>query len=192
MKPGILIISILFLFSLTSCDETDIYNQRIKTIDSLDGAVNAMLNEMNRVDTLLLKSSVIKYQYFRQFIKQQIYDTVSKIEADQLQQFNESGSALEAFLKNRYDIIGRASLLNSQLEKLSSDARGRKLDKERLMQYTMEEKAQASSLIAIAQQQKDVFHRSLEEFNNTVDPVEQIIRSRNKGELPRILVDTTN
>jgi hypothetical protein len=192
MKPGILIISILFLFSLTSCDETDIYNQRIKTIDSLDGAVNAMLNEMNRVDTLLLKSSVIKYQYFRQFIKQQIYDTVSKIEADQLQQFNESGSALEAFLKNRYDIIGRASLLNSQLEKLSSDARGRKLDKERLMQYTMEEKAQASSLIAIAQQQKDVFHRSLEEFNNTVDPVEQIIRSRNKGELPRILVDTAN
>ena len=192
MKGLLPIISAFFVFSLVSCDETDIYNQRIKTIDSLDGAVNAMLNEMNRIDTLQLKSSVIKYQYFRQFIKQQVYDTVSKSEADKLQQFNESGSALEAFVKNRSDIIARASLINSQLEKLSGDARGRKIGKEQLMQYTAEEKTQASILIEAAYKQKESLFRSLKDFNESIDTVEQIIKSRNNGELPRILGDTLN
>ena len=168
------------------------YEQKAKTLDSLSGAVNLVLKELQNVDTLVLQKSIFRYVWYKQFINANINDTISKEDADNLQNFYASGKNLENFSTNRKLILTRAALLNSQLVTLSQDVKSKTINEKTLQYSSVYETVEAANLIESASKQQKVFHSSVEEFKNSIRGVELLIRSRNKGELPTIIKDTVS
>ncbi|PBQ31594.1 hypothetical protein CNR22_07380 [Sphingobacteriaceae bacterium] len=173
-----------------SCNKTDLYEQKAKSLDSLSGAVSSIAKELQSVDTITLQKSISRYTWYKQFIQQNISDTVSKDEADNLQQFYGSGKNLEDFSINRKILLTRALLVNQQLEKLAHDIKNKALTTDQLVRFSLHETDEAAKLIATGYQQQKKFHIQLEEFRNSLKGIEVLIRSRNKGELPTIIKDT--
>jgi hypothetical protein len=181
----ILLGSILF----QACGKHDVGAQKIKTLDSLGGSVNSMVKELERTDTVLLQKYLARFSYYSQFISENVHDTISKEQADNLRQFYEGGKNLEAYAHNRRIIIKRTRLVNSQLLKLSADLRENK-DPEVFSKFIFLEKQEASRLTEAGIQQQQKFHSGMEEFKNSLRGVEDLIKSRNRGELPTIIKDT--
>lgn len=173
-----------------ACNKTDVYEQKAKTLDSLSGAVNSIIKELQNVDTVILQKSITRFNWYKQFIRQNVNDTVSKAEADNLQHFYMSGQSLENFSLNRKIILTRAGQVNTQILKLNEDVRNKTLTKEYVSAYSLNEKEEAGKLIEAGYQQQKIFHSGLEEFKNALKGVELLIRSRNNGELPTIIKDT--
>jgi hypothetical protein len=173
-----------------ACNKTDVYEQKAKTLDSLNGAVNSVIRELQNMDTIILQKSVTRFNWYKQFIRQNVNDTISKMDADNLQHFYASGQNLENFLQNRKIILTRAGQLNAQLLKLSEDIKSKRLNVEYVSKYSFYEKEEAGKLIEAGSQQRKIFHISLEEYKNSLKGVELLIRSRNNGELPTIIKDT--
>jgi hypothetical protein len=179
-----------WIILLGSCDQNDVYTQGSKTLDSLSGAINSMVSELNKTDTIALERSILRFNYYKQFIQQNIHDTIEKNDADNLQHFYISGHNLESFASNRKIIVTRAKLVNSQLEKLNTDIKNRAVQTEELSNYSYLEKQHAAGLLDAGYAQMKVFHSGLEEFKNSLRGIEALIRSRNNGELPTIVKDS--
>jgi len=175
-----------------SCTKAGLYEQNAKTLDSLSGAVSSIAKELANVDTIVLQKSIMRFDWYKQFIQQNINDTISKEEADNLQQFYASGKSLENFSLNRKMILERAALINAQLARLNADVKNRSLTVEQLSRYSLNEKNAAAKLIELGYQQQNSYHSGLQEFKNSLKGVELLIRSRNKGELPTIIKDTVS
>jgi hypothetical protein len=79
------LLAVLFCFG--NCDKTSVYEQNTKTLDSLSGAINSVMKELSGIDTLSLQKHVSRFVWYKQFIRQNVNDTLNKPEADQLQQF---------------------------------------------------------------------------------------------------------
>lgn len=184
-----LIIAIVFF---GSCNRAGMYEEKEKTVDSLSGAVNSIVKELRNSDTLVLQRSIARYTWYRQFIEQNVNDTITLEEADNLQHFYTSGKTLENFSQNRKVILARAILINAQLLELAKDIKNKTQSQEQLLAYSQYEKNQAAILIEAGYQQQKQFHAGLEEFKNSLRGVESLIRSRNKGELPTIIKDTVS
>lgn len=181
---------ITVVISLNSCNKSEVYEQRAKTLDSLGGAVNAVVRELESIDTILLQKSVTRFNWYNAFIQQNVNDTLSKEEADQLRHFYTSGKSLERFSMNRKTILARAALMNSQLLKLKQDLKKKSLSADQLSIHTLYEKKRAAELIDLGYQQQKIFHSGIEGFKNSLKAVELLMRRRNKGELPTVVKDT--
>lgn len=189
MKIGCYSLIFLSLILCPSCNKSDQYNQKVKTLDSLSGSLNAMVKELEKADTVLLQKSIARFSYYRKFIIENIHDTVSKDQADNLKIFYEGGENLEAFAKNRNMILARARLVNSQLLKLKEDLKNN-ADPGIASKFILTEKAELSKLTETGYRQEEIFHKSHEKFKNAQHGVEELIKSRNKGSLPTIVKDT--
>ena len=96
-----------------SCNKAENYAEKIKTLDSLGGAMNSRMLELQKVDTILLQKSINRFVYYKEFIELNIHDTLDKIEADQLFDFYESGKNLKNFQNNRNLLLSRSVLIHS-------------------------------------------------------------------------------
>lgn len=182
----------LLLFGLMlcqACNKTDLSAQRIKTVDSLSGSLNVMVKTLEKVDTVLLLKSIARFNYYKLFIKENVKDTITKEQADNLKHFYHGGENLTVFASNRILIVARAMLLNSQMLKLSEDLKNN-VDPVALSKFIMFEKMEIAKLTEIGFRQQKIFHTGLEEFKNALPGIEMLIKSRNKGELPTIVKDT--
>jgi hypothetical protein len=177
-------------FFFQSCNKNDVYAIKIKTLDSLSGAVNAHAKEIEKVDTIILAKAILRFDQYKQFIQQNVKDTVTKSEADFVQQFYTSGKSLTSFDLNRRSLKARTSLINSQLEKLKSDAKNNLLPEEKLMEFTDLETKEANSLIEASNKQQQQYYTSLQEFKTALKGVEYLIKARNNGQLPTVVIDT--
>lgn len=181
---------LLALALIQACSKTDIYEEKAKTLDSLSGSVNSMVRALEKIDTISLKKYVTRFTHYRQFIRTNINDTITKGDADHLRDFYTSGESLAHFEKNRRAILSRAELINSQLLKLAADIKTRAMDAEQIARHTAIEKKEAGKLMETAHQQQKIFYAGVEEFRNSLKAVEMLIRSRNHGELPVIIKDS--
>lgn len=187
---SICLISCLVIFQ--ACNKTDIYAQKAKSLDSLGGAVNNMLNELEKIDTIPLQKAITRFNYYDLFIQQNLNDTVDKSNADNLIKFYESGKSLELFLKNRKIIMLRAKVIIAQLSKLGEDVKASSIDETQMQKYISKEQGEADKLIDAGRGQQKFFYTSMEEFKNSLQGVERFIKSRNHGELPVIIKDTVD
>jgi hypothetical protein len=160
-------------------------------LDSISGALNQKLIELQKIDTLILEKALSKFNDYKQFIKQNINDTISKKQADALQQFYVSGNNLEDFFINRKLIISRSKLVNLQLTKLSGDVKQNTLEQQQLSEFIFAEKEQANDIIQKGVIQLQLFQSKLQQFKTTLPLVEELIKANNNGELPTIVKDTT-
>jgi hypothetical protein len=180
-----------FVFS-QSCGKKDVYARQVKTVDSLSGAINALVKELEKTDTLLLQRSVARFNDYRKFVTQHIKDTILKAEADNLQHFYAGGYCLENFITARKTLLARAALIRSQLTKLALDIDNRSAGPETLARFIEHEAGEAGRFMDAGYDQQRKFHAGSEEFKNSIHGVESLIRSRNRGELPTIIKDTVN
>ncbi len=183
---------ILFFAGLffQSCNSNDVYAEKIKALDSLSGAVNALVKEADKMDTVILAKAISRFIQYKQFVQQNVKDTLAKTEADFLQQFYKSGNDLENFNVNRRSVKARIALVNSQLEKLKKDAGNRSVTGEKLIEFTNQEKKEAGNLIDAGHNQQQLFYTSLQEFKTALKGVEELIKARNNGQLPTVIKDT--
>jgi hypothetical protein len=173
-----------------ACSKPDHYKEKAKTLDSLSTVVHSIINGFGKTDTISLQKSVTRFMWYKQFVEQNIKDTISKDDADNLQHFYASGKDLESFTENRIAILARAHLIKSQLYKLQEDVKSKSLNEEQLIRYTLEEQLEVEKLAEISDQRQKDFYSSLEKFKSSLKGIEILIRSRNNGELPTIIKDT--
>lgn len=177
-------------FFFQSCNRNDVYADKGKSLDSLSGAVNALVKEAEKTDTVILAKAILRFKEYRQFVDQNVKDTLTKTEADFLQQFFNSGYGLENFNTNRSSIKARIALVNSQLEKLKKDAKNKSIPEEKLIEFTNQEKKEANNLIDAGHKQQQLFYTNLQEFKTALKGVEDLIKARNNGQLPTVIKDT--
>ena len=186
------IIIYIFILSISSCSKNDEQAKQIKSIDSISGALNQKLSELQKADTVILEKALTKFNDYKQFIKQNINDTVSKKEADALQHFFTSGNNLDGFFLNRQTILARGHLVNAQLNKLILDLKENSLQQNQLNEFMYAEKAQANDVIQKSFLQQQLFQTNLQEFKNALPLVEELIKTKNNGQLPTIVKDSTS
>ncbi len=186
--------SLLILFFagsfFQSCRQNDVYAANVKALDSLSGAVNALVKEDLKTDTVILEKAISRLTQYKVFIQQNVKDTLTKTEADFLQQFYTSGNSLKNFELNRKSVKARINLINSQIEKLKHDAKKNLITEEKLIEFTNAEKKEANRLIEAGHNQQQLFYTNLQEFKTSLKGVEELIKARNNGQLPTIIKDT--
>ncbi|MBX3165190.1 MAG: hypothetical protein KF900_11995 [Bacteroidetes bacterium] len=195
MKFAAYIICCTILIVFFACNKSNASTEQLKTLDSLNIVANMISAELKsaelkKADTILLKHRLTKFFQYKQFIKQNINDTISKMEADNLQHFYNGGKNLQAYQANRLALISRANLISSQLNKLSSDKKNNALSEEQFSIFLTQEKTEILKLLQVYAVQSQLFYTSLEEFENSILGVETLIKSRNHGVLPTIVKDT--
>ncbi len=174
---------------ILGCGESDFYVQKTKSLDSLSGSLNAMVKELEKTDTIILQRAIARFSYYRQFISENLHDTITKDQANQLKRFYEAGQNIEAYDKNRNLILTRAGLVNSQLTKLKEDIK-EKIDSELISKFFVDEKTELVYLTEIGYAQQEQLHVNFEKFQTSLHGVEELIKSRNKGVLPTIIKDS--
>lgn len=184
----VIIVAALF----ASCSGNDEQAKQIKSLDSISGALNLKLSELQKTDTLILEKALTKFNDYKQFIKQNINDTVSKKEADALQHFFASGNNLEGFFINRKTILARGYLVNAQLNKLLTDVKSNSLEEKQQSEFSFAEREQANDVIQKSFLQQQLFQTNLQEFKNALPLVEELIKTKNNGQLPTIVKDSTS
>lgn len=186
------IIIFAILLILGSCRNSELYDQNIKTIDSLSTVVYTLQEEFLKTDTVLLKKSVVRFNDYKQFIQQIIIDTISKQEADNLQCFYNSGIGLSDFTTNRQLIFERSKMIQQQLKKLTADTKENAFDVDQIKLYTLTEKQECSKLKDLMYAQQKLFYTRMLEFKISIKDVDVLIMKHNNGELPLIIKDTLN
>lgn len=181
---------VAMLLSISSCSKSDVYLEKAKSVDSLNAAMNTVSKALNNLDTVFLKKSIARFNWYLDFIEININDTISKSEADNLDHFITSGKNLIIVEQNRRMILSRAKLLNEQLIRLSSDIRNKHLQTDQVLNYYYSEYSEIEKLIQSGLLQQQLFHSSAEEFKISLKGIELLIRSRNNGELPTIVKDS--
>lgn len=174
------------------CGKTELYSYKAKTVDSLSTAIHTLVKELEKTDTILLQKAIARFNDYRQFIALHVQDTILKEEADNLQHFYAGGLCLESFPGNRRAILLRAALIHSQLEKLSQDIKNKSQEPEQFSSFIERERLETARLMEAGYEQQRRFHSGFGEFKNSLNGVESLIRSRNRGELPTIIKDSVN
>ncbi len=187
MKGTCIIVLISALFVLESCSIKNQVAAEVKRLDSVSIVLNSKLQELNKCDTALLERAITKFNNYSTFIENNISDTITKEEANNLQQFYQSGKNLKAFGENFKSLRSRTILVSDQIKKLMSDvANGSIPKKDFLSNYDNEVKA-ASQLIAATTNELKNNLNSVQDLKNSLLPVEELIRSRNNGQLPEAI-----
>jgi hypothetical protein len=189
---GRVLFPLLFLFIFSSCLKDEASEKVLHSLDSLSGALNLKLKELQQVDTVTVNKALLTFTNYRQFISQNVNDTVRKEEGDQLQRFYSAGKKLETFTENRRALIARGNLINSQLTKLTTDLKNNSADEEKILIYLNRERAGADEIVKSTLGQQQAFQAGLEEFKISLSGVEELIKIRNGGTLPTIINSKSN
>lgn len=182
----------LILFTLGACSVKNQVEAEVKKLDSLSIVLNTKLAELSKTDTAMVSRAILKFTNYSVFIENNLSDTITKTQANGLQQFYVSGNNLKAFTVNRNSIITRASFVNTQIKNLMADLANGLLSKEAFLKnYDTESKA-AMQLIVLSEQELVRYTQSIQDFKNAISPVEALIKSRNNGLLPEAIKDSNS
>ncbi len=189
MKACFIICCLAALLAFQNCSIKGQVEVEVKRLDSVSIVLHSKLQELNKCDTVLLGRALTKFRNYATFIENNISDTITKEEANSLQQFYLSGKNLEAFSVNYKSLRSRTGLVSDQIKKLMSDVeQGSISKKDFLSNYDNEVKA-ASQLVALTTNELKNNLNSIQDLKNSLLPVEALIRSRNNGQLPEVIND---
>ena len=190
MRAAIHSLIVFLIYFLSACNSGDVARQQSRSLDSLSGALSQAVTNLKNSDTTSLQRALARFNYYAEFIEKNVDDTLEKQEADQLRVFYRSGGNLKSYQSNRQLLLVQGNKVLSQINILSKDIREGALKGPQRDQYVKNESDAAARILTESGRQQELWHRSIQEFKNSVNPVEQIIRRRNHGELPTIIKDT--
>jgi hypothetical protein len=179
----------IFLFS---CSHERLYKIDKQRLDSTLVVVQNHFLELQKIDSSQLIRAVEKYNTLKTFILSQITDTLTKDEASALYQFNESGKVLEQF--QNYRVSAKKELLKSQkqLHDLIQSGTDESITPEQFMLYTQKELSASTEMTGVFRLSQLNYVKAFQDFKNALPKVEQLIKQRNKGNMPLIIKDSVS
>ena len=175
------------LFAFQNCSIKGQIEPELKRLDSVSIVLNSKWQELNKCDTALLERAITKFNNYSTFIENNISDTITKAEANALQQFYLSGKNLKAFNENYKTLRSRTALVSDQIKKLMNDVENGSISKQDFLSNYDNEIRAASQLIILTTNELKNNLNSVQDLKNSLTPVEELIRSRNNGQLPEAI-----
>ncbi len=189
---NILLLSIGFaaLFLSSGCSTKSQVASQAKQLDSVAIVLNTKLQSLDKTDTVLLQKAILKFVTYSVFIENNIGDTITKTEANGLQQLYLSGKNLKSFAANRLTLKSRGRLVLSQINKLQKDLENGLIKKDDYLKHQAHEFSSAADLIKRTEEQERIYSSNIQDLKNSLFPVESFIKSRNNGLLPAEVKDS--
>ena len=170
-----------------ACGINELSKQRVKSLDSLQGAVNTAIQNLQKTDSVSLNALITKYQSYADFINSKINDTLSKSEALNLHGFFESGNFLQAYRINKQTLLQRLNLSNAQLANLGKDIQSHGYNDQLSDQYFKNEWNQTAALMSAFTTQQNAYFENYQKLSQVLPTITEIIKQHNHQHLPIVV-----
>jgi hypothetical protein len=125
------------------------------------------------------------------FIDSHLKDTVTKIVAENLQNFHSVEKGLHDYAELRSTWLSDANLSITQLQTLSHDLKNGSVNEDEAIEFINEEKKQAEKVIEELKINTETIRKHLEVFNQSLPVCEDLIKQLNSGVLPALVNPTS-
>lgn len=184
LKP-LLFLPLFYLAAcFMSCKNTHDYEKYVKELDSLKVVVEQAIGNFKTVDSVSAYNASIKAQTYTQFINTSLKDTISKQEAESLQEFSFSGTGLGLYLEKRHQWLSEAYATVNQLHNLSHDLKNGSIETDEAVEYIHNEKQNSEKIIEELKINTELARSVMETHLRTLPLVEELVKKLNNGSLP--------
>lgn len=183
---GLVFVSLLTV----SCSRKALYEPSLRRIDSAIVIVSVYEERISSIDTHQLQKALQKWEVLSAFIQNNVSDTLTKNEAQALQQFYQSGQYLQLFLGKRKDLQKRCALMQLQLKRLMETGQTESLQVNQFNDNTNNELDVLKSTGLIIDKTLSDYPAQLQNFRNSIPGVEALVKARNRGSLPMVIKDS--
>lgn len=181
----------VFVSLLTvSCSRKALYEPSLRRIDSAMVIVSVYKERISSIDTHQLQKALQKWEVLSAFIQNNVSDTLTKNEAQALQQFYQSGQYLQLFLSKRKDLLERCALMQLQLKRLMETGQTESLQANQFNDNANNELDALKSTGFIIDKTLSDYPAQLQNFRNSIPGVEALVKARNRGSLPMVIKDS--
>lgn len=183
------ILGFIFLFVIlffTNCKLSNPYQKQIKELDSLKIVVEEAVDYFNKIDSADCALYLAKQQTYKSFILNNLKDTLTKSEAENIQLMMNVGNPIKVYLNQRNIWLTEAKISISQLQNLNQDLKNNALEPSETVEYINEEKKKAEQIIQNLKTNTELIRKNLELYKSVEQSTESIIKNLNSGNLPTI------
>jgi len=159
----------------------------VKELDSLKIVVDQSMAYFKTIDSSACAAAYAKQYTYSSFINVHLKDTITKMEADDLQLFCALGKNMGNYLAMRSTWLSEAQTAINQLSNLSRDLKSGSIKGDEAIDFINEEKKIAEKTIDELKKNTEVMREQLDLFAKTLPVAETIITRINKGMLPKTL-----
>ncbi len=180
----LVLINLLFL---TSCKLSNPYQKQIKELDSLKIVVEESIDYFNKIDSSTCAGYLAKQQTYQSYLLQNLKDTLTKSEAENIQLMMNVGGPLKDYLNQRNEWLQEAKVSINQLNTLNQDLKNNILDASEAVEYINNEKKHAEQVIQNLKTNTELIRKNLEIYKSVEQGTEATIKNLNSGNLPTIV-----
>lgn len=177
---------ILSVFA-TSCKNTHAYDKYVKELDSLKVVLQQSVDNFKTVDSASCIQAYTKQYTYSLFIDSHLKDTVTKVVAENLQNFHSIEKGLNDYVELRSTWLNEANLSITQLQTLSHDLKNGSINEDEAIEFINEEKKQAEKIIEELKINTETIRKHLDVFNQSLPVCEDLIKQLNSGILPELV-----
>lgn len=188
MKTLTLLVSFIAGLVLFSCQTKPNYDIPIKELDSLKIVLQQALVNFKAIDSAICFNAQHKLNTYLHFLETHLNDTISKQDAEHIQQFQSVKPGFDTYVKYRISWIQRAQQSIHQLQTLTNDLNNGSVDYTEAVSYINEEKNNAVQAIEVLKTNTDNMRKHLELYNQYLPAYESIIKKLNAGVLPQLMI----
>ncbi len=185
----LLTILLVLNFCFSSCTNTRVYDKYVKELDSLKIVVEQATDNFKTVDSLNCYRISLKQSTYSVYLNQNLKDTISKMEAENLQSFYAAGKAINTYLMMRPKWLSDADLSIKQLTSLSHDLKSGSIEADEAVEFISTEKKQAEKIIEELKLNTEAIRSYIVIYTKSLPATEDMIKRLNNGLLPAVPKD---
>lgn len=174
----------------SSCTDAHRYDKYVKELDSLKIVVEQAVDNFKSVDSMACYQLYLKQSFYSTYINQQLKDTISKSEAENLQAFYATGKAMNTYLMMRPKWLPDAELSIKQLSGLSRDLKNGSIESDEAIAFIHDEKQQAEKIIEELKLNTETIRSYISMYYKSLPVVEELVKQLNNGLLPDVPKDS--
>ena len=178
---------LIMIASASSCRNTHAYDKYVKELDSLKVVLQQSVDNFKTVDSSSCMQAYIKQYTYSRFIDSHLKDTVTKVVAENLQNFHSVEKGLKDYVELRAIWLANSNSSIIQLQNLSHDLKNGSVNEDEAIEFINEEKKQAETLIEELKINTETVRKHLEIFNQSLPVCENLVRQLNSGTLPELV-----
>lgn len=170
----------------SSCKNTHAYDKYIKELDSLKIVVEQAVDNFRTVDSMACINAYAKQITYTDFINKNLKDTISKITAENIQAFYNTGKGLKNYLMMRPQWLKEAHTSIKQLSNLSHDLKKGSVDTEEAVEFINNEKKIAEKIIEELKVNTEVIRSHMDQYTRSLPVTEELVKNLNGDTLPAL------
>lgn len=179
-----IILFVVIFSGLFSCQNSYNYDKQIKELDSLKVVITESLNNLKQIDSAYCVNALNTQNMYLQFIEAHTNDTLSKSQAQSLQQFSSIYKSFKTFNDFRLGWIANATQSINQLHHLSKDLQTKSLNNDEANKFVLSEKKNAEIIIHDLKQNALNMRQVTDAYKQYLPEWEALVKQLNNGQLP--------